>query len=250
MKKRRTQMDFLSRAKMLFGKEGIEKLKGSRVAVFGLGGVGGNAAEALLRSGVGALDLIDGDAFALTNLNRQLFATTKTLGMQKTEAAKARLLEINPEAKITVYPLFFLPENAAEIPFSSFDYIVDAVDTVTAKIALVLKAREFSVPIISSMGTGNKIDLTRLKVADIYSTSVCPLAKIMRAELKKRKIPSLKVVYSDENPILPYETEEKNSSGKPIPGSSAFVPPAAGLLLASEVVKDLLCFCPRRKGNA
>ncbi len=219
-----------SRTELLLGQEAMDRLLNARVAVFGIGGVGGYVCEALVRSGVKTFGLVDKDTVCLSNLNRQLIATWKTLGRYKTEVMKERMLEINPEAEIKIYSCFFLPENAEEFPFEEYDYIVDAVDTVTAKIALVMKAREKGIPIISSMGAGNKLDGSLFRVADIYDTKVCPLARVMRRELKKRGVESLKVVYSEEKPV---------KTRADVPGSTAFVPSAAGLLIAGEVVKDL-----------
>lgn len=249
-----------TRTEMLLGKEAMEKLAASRVAVFGIGGVGGYVCEALARSGVGAFDLIDNDKVCLSNLNRQIIALRSTLGRYKAEVMRERILEINPEAVARVYPLFFLPENAGEIPFCEYDYIVDAIDTVTAKLELAVRAKEYGIPVISSMGTGNKLDGSLFQVADIYETKVCPLAKVMRRELKKRGIERLKVVYSEEMPLtphspekepslekLPAETEDaalaeikKPERKKAVPGSCAFVPPVAGMILAGEVVRDLI----------
>ena len=243
-----------SRTELLLGKEAMDKLKKARVAVFGIGGVGGYVCEALVRSGVGAFDLIDNDKVSLSNLNRQIIATRKTIGKYKTDVMKERILDINPNAEVTVHPCFFLPENAEEFPFDTYDYVVDAVDTVTAKIELVLQAKERGVPIISSMGAGNKLDGSLFQVADIYKTKVCPLAKVMRRELKKRGVKELKVVYSEEQPIRPIEdmaiscrtncicppgAEHKCTERRDIPGSVAFVPSVAGLIIAGEVVKDL-----------
>lgn len=243
-----------SRTELLLGKEAMDRLAQSRVAVFGIGGVGGYVCEALVRSGVGAFDLVDDDKVCLTNLNRQIIATRKTVGKYKVDVMKERILEINPDADVRVHKCFFLPENAQDFPFEEFDYVVDAVDTVTAKIALVMKAKELSIPIISSMGAGNKLDGSRFQVADIYKTKVCPLAKVMRRELKKRGIKDLKVVYSEETPINPQEdmaiscksncicppgAERKCTQRRAIPGSVAFVPSVAGLIIAGEVVKDL-----------
>lgn len=243
-----------SRTELLLGKEAMEKLKNAKVAVFGIGGVGGYVCEALVRSGVGAFDLIDDDKVCLTNLNRQIIATRKTVGKYKTDVMKDRILEINPDARVEVHKCFFLPENADEFPFEEYDYIVDAVDTVTAKISLVMKAQEMNVPIISSMGAGNKLDASQFRVADIYKTKVCPLAKVMRRELKKRGVKKLKVVYSEEQPIRPVEdmaiscrtncicppgAANKCTERRDIPGSVAFVPSVAGLIIAGEVVKDL-----------
>ena len=243
-----------SRTELLLGKEAMNKLSGSKVAIFGIGGVGGYACEALVRSGIGAFDLIDDDKVCLTNLNRQIIATRKTVGKYKVEVMKDRILEINPDVDVIIHKSFFLPENADEFPFDEYDYIVDAVDTVTAKIELVMKAQEKRVPIISSMGAGNKLDGSQFKVADIYKTKVCPLAKVMRRELKKRGIEKLKVVYSEEKPTRPLEdmaiscrtncicppgAKHKCTERRDIPGSVTFVPSVAGLILAGEVVKDL-----------
>lgn len=227
-----------SRTELLLGREAMDRLKKARVAVFGIGGVGGHVCEALARSGVGALDLVDHDRVALSNINRQIIATEKTLGQYKVEAMRERILSINPQARIRTYKSFFLPENAEELPFEEYDYVVDAVDTVTAKIALVMTAREKGVPLISSMGAGNKLDGSRFQVADIYQTSGCPLARVMRRELKKRGVKELKVVYSKEEPTMRtgLPGAEKRKS---FPGSTAFVPSVAGLILAGEVVKDL-----------
>lgn len=223
----------------------MEKLSRSRVAVFGVGGVGGYVCEALARSGVGSFDLIDNDKVSLTNLNRQIIATHKTIGREKVEVMRERILDINPDADVKIYKKFFLPENAEEFPFDEYDYIVDAVDTVTAKIELVMKAEEKNIPIISSMGAGNKLDAGQFKVADIYRTKVCPLAKVMRRELKKRGIQKLKVVYSEEMPIQPMADQKAPNQEQPagkraVPGSVAFVPSVAGLMIAGEVVKDLM----------
>lgn len=229
------------RTEMLLGEEAMDRLARSRVAVFGVGGVGGYVCEALTRSGVGALDLIDKDKVALSNINRQIIATQRTVGRKKTDVMRERILEINPEAQVRVYPCFFLPENADSFPFDEYDYVVDAVDTVTAKIELVMRARDAGVPIISCMGAGNKLDASAFRVADIYDTRVCPLARVMRRELKKRHVEHLKVVYSEEEPIIPTgdrvaDEEEKHRA---VPGSVAFVPSVAGLIIAGEVVKDL-----------
>ena len=243
-----------SRTELLLGKEAMDKLANSRVAVFGIGGVGGYVCEALVRTGVGAFDLIDDDKVCLTNLNRQIIATRKTVGQYKTDVMKERMLEINPKVDVRVHKCFFLPENADEFPFKEYDYIVDAVDTVTAKISLVMKAQEMNIPIISSMGAGNKLDASKFQVADIYKTKVCPLAKVMRRELKKRGVKKLKVVYSEEQPTRPVEdmsiscrthcicppgAAHKCTERRDIPGSVAFVPSVAGLIIAGEVVKDL-----------
>ena len=233
----------------------MEKLKSSRVAVFGIGGVGGYVCEALIRSGVGKFDLIDDDRVCLTNLNRQIIATRKTIGRYKVDVMKERMLEINPDADIAVRKCFFLPENSGEFPFDEYDYVVDAVDTVSAKLELVVRAQEHGVPVISSMGAGNKLDGSQFRVADIYKTKTCPLAKVMRRELRRRGVKKLKVVYSEEEPTRPKEdasvscrtncicppgTERKCTERRDIPGSVAFVPSVAGLIIAGEVVKDLI----------
>lgn len=231
------------RTKRLLGAEAMDKLKNARVAVFGIGGVGGHAADALVRSGIGAIDIIDSDAVAESNINRQLIATTRTVGRKKVEVMKERLLEINPEVQVKVYDCFFLPETKSQFHFYNYDYVIDAVDTVTAKIALVEACQEYDVPIISSMGAGNKLDPTAFEVADIYKTSVCPLAKVMRRELKKRNIKHLKVVYSKETPLDAKEDEkfvsDETRQRRATPGSIAFVPSVVGLILAGEVIKDI-----------
>lgn len=237
------QKQFL-RTQMLLGKEAMEKLENSRVAVFGIGGVGGYVCEALIRSGVGKFELIDSDKVDITNINRQIIATTKTIGMYKTDVMKERMLDINPNAEITVRNCFFLPDNANEFPFENYDYIVDAVDTVSAKIGLVIEAQKKNIPIISCMGAGNKLDGSQFKVSDIFKTKMCPLAKVMRTELKKRGVKKLKVVYSEEKPLKPIagvlqDNENKDTARRAIPGSVAFVPSVAGLIVAGEVVKDL-----------
>ena len=229
-----------SRTALLLGAEGMEKLRKARVIVFGLGGVGGHACEALVRSGVGAIDLVDDDQVSESNLNRQLFATRSTIGMDKTEAAKLRLLDINPALKITTHKCFFLPETADRFDFTQYDYIVDAIDTVTGKIALAEAADRAGTPIISSMGAGNKLDPTAFEVTDINKTSGCPLARVMRKELRRRGVKKLKVVYSREDAMTPLESAEPDREGRrSVPGSTAFVPSVAGLILAGEVVKDL-----------
>ena len=243
-----------SRTELLLGKSSMEILKNARVAVFGIGGVGGYVCEALVRSGVYKFDLIDDDKVCLTNLNRQIIATRKTVGKYKAEVMRDRILEINPDAKVTIHKCFFLPENEDEFPFETYDYIVDAVDTVTAKLALVMKAQALHIPIISSMGAGNKLDPTAFRVADIYDTKVCPLAKVMRIECRKRKVRKLKVVYSEEKPTRPIEdmaiscrthcicppgAQHKCTERRDIPGSTAFVPSVVGLIIAGEVIKDL-----------
>lgn len=220
-----------SRTEMLLGREGLDALAESRVAVFGVGGVGGYVCEALARSGIGAIDLIDSDRVCLSNLNRQIIATEKTIGSYKVDAMRDRIKEINPETKVQTYPCLFLPDQADKFPFEEYSYIVDAVDMVTAKIGLVMKAREAGVPIISSMGAGNKLDPSAFRVADLYKTKVCPLARVMRRELKKRGVDKLKVVYSEEEP--------RKTGSRGTPGSVAFVPSVAGMILAGEVIKDL-----------
>ena len=244
-----------SRTELLFGKEAMEKLASSRVAVFGIGGVGGYAVEALVRSGIGAIDLIDDDRVCLTNLNRQLYATRKTIGQYKVDVAVQRIAEINPDVKVQTFKTFYGPATASEFDFSQYDYIIDAIDTVSGKIELVLRAQAAKTPIISSMGAGNKLDASAFEVADIYQTSVCPLAKVMRRELSRRGVKELKVVYSKEKPITPIEdmaisckehcicppgTARKCTQRRQVPGSNAFVPPVVGLIIAGEVIKDLV----------
>ena len=221
------------RTEMLIGKESLSSLSKAKVLIFGIGGVGGYVTEALARSGIGSMVLVDNDTVSVTNINRQIIATDSTVGMYKTEVMKTRILDINPEAQVEVRNCFYLPENAEEFDFSRYDYIVDAIDTVTAKLDIIERAGKASVPVISCMGTGNKLDPTKLVVTDIYKTSVSPLAKVMRRELRKRGITGLKVVYSTEEPI-------KNEEIGRVPGSVAWVPPVAGLIAASEVVKDLI----------
>ncbi|MFC2582949.1 MAG: ThiF family adenylyltransferase [Lachnoanaerobaculum saburreum] len=248
-------MDQFARTQLLLGVEAMNKLKNSRVAVFGIGGVGGYSVEALARSGVGAVDLIDDDKVCLTNINRQIIADVKTIGKYKVDVARDRILSINPRCKVTTYQCFYLPQNAKDFDFSQYDYVIDAVDTVTAKINLVMQANESGVPVISSMGAGNKLDPTAFVVSDIYKTDVCPLAKVMRRELKKRNIKKLKVVYSKEKPLVPIEdesiscrshcvcppgAERKCTDRRAIPGSIAFVPSVVGLIIAGEVIKDLI----------
>ena len=243
-----------SRTQLLLGQEGMEKLFQARVAVFGIGGVGGYTVEALARSGVGTLDLIDDDRICLTNLNRQIFATHKTVGQYKVDIAQQRILEINPKAVVHTYKTFYAPQTAELFDFSQYDYVVDAIDTVTGKLELVEQAEKAGVPIISSMGAGNKMDPTAFEVADIYETSVCPLARVMRKELKRRGIRKLKVVYSKEPPMTPIDdmsiscrtncicppgTARKCTQRRQVPGSNAFVPSVVGLIIAGEVVKDL-----------
>ena len=235
-----SMLNQFSRTELLIGHDGVDKLKNSHVAVFGIGGVGGYVVEALVRSGVGSIDLIDNDKISLTNLNRQIIATHKTIGMNKVDAAEMRIFEINPEVKVTKYSMFFTPETAGEIDFSKYDYVVDAIDTVVGKLEIIERAKKANVPVISSMGAGNKMHPEMFEIADISKTSVCPLAKVIRQELKKRKIKKVKVIYSKEIPIKPAKSEEQENSKRQIPGSNAFVPSAAGLITAGEVIRDLL----------
>ncbi len=228
--------DMFSRTELLLGKEKVDILKNSKVAIFGIGGVGSFVLEGLARAGIGSFILVDNDTISESNLNRQLVATTKTIGRPKVEVAKERVLEINPNANIEIYKEFFMPDTREEIIDKSIDYIVDAIDTVSSKIELIVRAKKLNIKIISSMGTGNKLNPTKFEVADIYKTSVCPLAKVMRKELRKRDINGLKVLYSKEDPIK----IEKNLKEKQVPGSISFVPSVAGLMIAGEVVKDLI----------
>lgn len=251
-----------SRTQLLFGAEAMQRLAESRVAIFGIGGVGGYTVEALARSGVGALDIIDDDKVCLTNINRQILATRRTVGKYKVDVAAERILEINPNCVVKTYKTFYMPQAQGEFDFTQYDYIVDAIDTVTGKIAIVENAKKVSVPVISAMGAGNKINPTAFEVADIYQTSVCPLAKVMRRELRRRGIEKLKVVYSKEEPIraiedmaiscrehciCPAGTKRKCTVRRDIPGSNAFVPSAVGLIIASEVVKDLINYNKRKE---
>ena len=244
-----------SRTELTFGKEAMEKLYSSRVAVFGIGGVGGYVVEALVRSGLGAIDIIDDDKVCLTNLNRQIIATAKTIGQYKVDAAEERIHDINPDCKVTKHRCFYMPETSDQFDFTEYDYVVDAIDTVTGKIEIIMNAKKANTPVISSMGAGNKVNPAMLEVADIFDTSVCPLARVMRYELRKRNVDSLKVVYSKEKPlptkddtsiscrencVCPPGTERKCTVRRDIPGSNAFVPSAAGLIIASEVVKDIV----------
>lgn len=257
-------MNQFSRTELIIGKEAIEKLHDSKVAVFGVGGVGSFAIEALVRAGVGHFTLIDDDLVCLTNLNRQLHATRKTIGKPKVEVMRDRILEINPNAQVQIIQKFYLPENADEMLLEDYDYIIDAIDTITAKIDLVVRAKALNIPVISSMGAGNKMDPTGFMVADIYSTSVDKLAKVMRKELKARNIDSLKVVYSKEQPLKPVETEDNSCSSNcvcpkgaartctvkhQVPGSISFVPSVVGLIIASEVVKDLIEWNSKKQSN-
>ncbi len=247
-------MNQFARSQLLLGSEGLDRLARARVAVFGIGGVGGYTAEALARSGIGAIDIFDDDRVCLTNLNRQIIALHSTIGRDKTQVMKERLLDINPNMKVEATNIFYLPETADFIDLSVYDYVVDAVDTVKAKLELVCRAKALEVRIISAMGAGNKLDPTRLKVADIYKTSVCPLARVMRTELRKRGIPGLKVVFSTEEALKPAEDEELScksrcvcpsgtarscSARRAIPGSTSFVPPVMGLIMAGEIVRDI-----------
>lgn len=247
-------MDQYARTELLFGSEAMEKLRASRIAVFGIGGVGGYAVEALARSGVGTLDLIDDDRICLTNLNRQILATRQTVGKYKVDAAEKRIYEINPSICVNTYKCFYMPDTADQFDFSQYDYIIDAIDTVTGKLEIIKRAKALNISVISSMGAGNKLDQTAFRVADIYETKVCPLAKVMRHELRKLGVKSLKVVYSEEKPIRPIEDKEiscrshcicppgtarKCTVRRDIPGSNAFVPSVVGLIIAGEVVKDI-----------
>lgn len=233
-------MNQFKRTELLVGKDKIDKLKNVKVAIFGIGGVGGYVCEALARSGISSFVLIDHDIVSETNINRQIIALNSTVGKYKTDVMKQRILDINPSAIVEERRCFYLPENAQEFDFSEYSYVVDAVDTVTAKISIIMRAIESNVKIISSMGAGNKMDPTKFQISDIYKTSVCPLAKVMRHELKKRGVKKLKVVYSTELPMTPAEIIKDENNGKIIPGSMSFVPSTAGLILASEVVRDLL----------
>jgi len=247
-------LDQFSRTQLLYGAEAMEKLASARVAVFGIGGVGGYVVEALARSGVGALDLIDNDEVCASNLNRQIIATTKTIGRYKVDVAEERIHDINPDCRVRTYKTFFLPETKDQFNFSDYDYVVDAIDTVTGKLTIIEMAKEANIPVISSMGAGNKINPAMFEVADIYETSICPLAKVMRHECKKRGIRDLKVVYSKEKPIQPQadtsksendnntvsqETTGRDSKRRAIPGSTAFVPSVVGLIIAGEIINDI-----------
>lgn len=229
-------MNQFSRSQLLLGEDNMKKLSAAKVAIFGIGGVGGYTVEALARTGIGSFVLIDMDKVSLSNINRQIIATHKTVGQYKTEVMRDRILDINPEAEVEIRNCFFLPENAHEFDFSQYSYVVDAVDTVTAKLEIIMQAKANNVPVISSMGAGNKLDPTKLQVTDIYKTSMCPLAKVMRHECRKRGIRELKVVYSTEPALKP---SGDTGEGKPVPGSVAFVPSVAGLIMAGEVIKDL-----------
>ena len=229
------------RTEMLIGKEALDSLAQKRVAIFGVGGVGGYVCEALVRAGIGEFDLCDDDVVAISNLNRQIIATHSTIGRPKVEVMKERMLDINPDVKVNLHQCFFLPENSDSFDFSKYDYVIDCVDTVTAKLEIIMKAKESGTPVISSMGTGNKLDPTGFKVADIYKTNIDPLARVMRRELKKRNVKNLKVVYSEEQPLKGAVTADDGAHPRrSTPGSMSFVPPAAGLTIAAEVIKDFL----------
>lgn len=234
--------EIFSRQNIVFGSDSLEKLKNSRVAVFGVGGVGGYVCEALARSGVGTIDIVDNDTVALSNINRQIIALHSTIGKSKVEVCKARLLDINPNLTVNAHECFFLKENEDEFEFEKFDYIVDAIDTVSGKLALAVIADKLNIPIISSMGAGNKTDPTQFKVADIYKTSVCPLAKAMRKLCRENNINKLKVVYSEEMPTMKEPITDETSNKRQIPGSLSFVPSVVGLIMAGEVIKDLIGF--------
>lgn len=238
-------MEQFIRTELIFGREAMDKLAAARVAVFGIGGVGGYTVEALVRSGVGAIDIIDNDVVCLSNINRQIYALTSTVGQYKTDAAAERIMQINPHIRLQTHKVFYSPETSHMFDFSQYDHIVDAIDSVTGKIELAVQADRSGTPLISSMGAGNKTDPTAFEVADIYKTSVCPLARVMRHELKKRGIKRLKVVYSKEQPVTPFsdpaaDEELKGTSRRQTPGSNAFVPPVAGLIIAGEVIKDII----------
>jgi tRNA A37 threonylcarbamoyladenosine dehydratase len=251
--------DIFSRTQLIFGEEAMEILANSRVAVFGVGGVGGYTVEALARSGVGAIDLIDDDKVCVTNINRQIIALGSTVGMYKVDAAEKRIHDINPECRVTCHKMFYMPETADKLDFSQYDYVVDAIDTVTGKIEIIMQAKAAGVPVISSMGAGNKVDPTAFEVADIYKTSVCPLARVMRYQLKRRGVKKLKVVYSKEQPIAPQGKAAEDGSGntdmrtgaarRSTPGSNAFVPSVAGLIIGGEVIKDLIRLKSNEKKN-
>ncbi len=231
----------LSRTELLLGEQALDKLKNSRVCVFGVGGVGGYVVEALVRSGIGAIDIVDNDKVSLSNINRQIIALHSTVGMDKVDVFKDRIRDINPDIQVTCHKCFYLPETADQFDFSQYSYVVDAIDTVTAKIDIITKCAQLGIPVISSMGTGNKLDPTRITVTDIYKTEIDPLARVMRRELKKRGIKKLKVAYSPEEPIKPAADAELIKEGKrPAPGSVSFVPPAAGLIIAGEVIRDII----------
>ena len=244
-------LEQFKRTELIFGSQGMERLSAARVAVFGVGGVGGYTVEALARSGIGAIDLIDDDKVSLSNINRQIIASHSTIGKYKVDAAAERIREISPDCKVTVHRMFFMPDTADKLDFTQFDYVVDAIDTVTGKIEIIMRAKAAGVPVISSMGAGNKVDPTAFEVADIYKTSVCPLARVMRREMKKRGVKKLKVVYSKEEALktsadseeqVEDSTLRKGVPKKNVPGSTAFVPSVAGLIIAGEVIKELSGF--------
>ena len=235
--------DYFSRTRLIIGDSALNRLKNSRVAVFGIGGVGGHTAEALVRSGIGAIDIIDKDVVSESNINRQIIATVKTIGRNKVDVAKERFLDINPELRIRTYNTFFTPATSFEFDFTEYDYVVDAIDTVTGKLEIITKAYNTGTPVISAMGAGNKLEASAFEVADIFETSMCPLARVMRSELKKRGVNKLKVVYSKEPPLKPVCddcTEPSSDNRKPVPGSVSYVPSVCGLLIAGEVIKDLI----------
>lgn len=237
---KKNKSSVFSRTEMLIGKDALEKLNKCRVAVFGVGGVGGYAVEALARSGVGTIDVIDSDVVDISNINRQIIATSKTVGRKKVEVAKERIADINPDCTVNAFDVFYNDETRNLFDFKSYDYVIDAIDSVSSKIDLIVTCKENGVPIISSMGAGNKLDPTKFEVDDIYKTSVCPLAKVMRRELKKRGVDSLKVVYSKEEPIASEQTETPSPGKRSVPGSIAFIPSVVGLIAAGEVIKDLI----------
>lgn len=237
---KKNKSSVFSRTEMLIGKDALEKLNKCRVAVFGVGGVGGYAVEALARSGVGTIDVIDSDVVDISNINRQIIATSKTVGRKKVEVAKERIADINPDCTVHAFDVFYNDETRKLFDFKSYDYVIDAIDSVSSKIDLIVTCKENGVPIISSMGAGNKLDPTKFEVDDIYKTSVCPLAKVMRRELKKRGVDSLKVVYSKEEPIASEQTETPSPGKRSVPGSIAFIPSVVGLIAAGEVIKDLI----------
>ena len=240
MKRNKTMPDRFSRTELLYGRKAIDYFASCRIAVFGIGGVGGYVVEALARSGIGALDLIDNDKVCLSNINRQILAIDKTVGEYKVDVAKERVCEINPDCRVRTYQTFYLPDTQDQFDFCEYDYVVDAIDTVTGKLTIIENAKKAGVPVISSMGAGNKVNPAAFEVADIYDTSICPLAKVMRRECKKRGIESLKVVYSKEEPIRPLEDMSVDcGQRRAVPGSTAFVPSVAGLIIAGEVINDL-----------
>ncbi len=240
-------LERFSRTGLLFGEEGMKRLAESRVAVFGIGGVGGYAVEALARSGIGALELIDSDTVAVTNLNRQIIALDSTVGMYKVDAAAARVKDISPDTEVTARRCLFLPETADEFDFTRYDYVIDAIDNITGKLEIIMRSQAAGVPVISAMGAGNKLDPTQLRAADIYETSVCPLARVMRRELKKRGVKKLRVVYSAEPPAVHPDADEQTHAGRSVPASNAFVPSVMGLIIAGEVIKAIAAGQPKNK---